>query len=414
MKKLLVLIVGLLLTACGWPQLADVPFPNKDNLKIWVVNDLHYLSPKLYNADSPRFKRLMDTTAGKDIVYGDERMADLLKQAKAADIDALIVGGDLTLNGELQSVKDLSKDFDKFKQAGIAVYIEPGNHDIYDGWAAEYFGDVAEPVDQVSPGAWWDAFPVEGAERDPASLSYFSKISDSFAVLMIDSNIYGNAPAAISPPPTNGKVRDKTLTWMADILDHARTEGVTVLPVIHHNLLSHNALLNAGYVLDNADAVRDLFAKYDVTLDLTAHTHMQSISSEGGLTEITTESFAINDSTIGQIEVSPEAMAYTVLKLKQPATQRKAVEKIFYADGLAMGKRSLGHDATDASKALIAKINVDYFNGDIQPGEFDDDPALTYIRGLKNRDFLQHYLDSILATSDQSNVSVTVKKSFQK
>jgi hypothetical protein len=269
---------------------------------------------------------------------------------------------------------------------------------------------VAEPVDQVSPGAWWEAFPVNWAERDPASLSYFSKLSDSFAVLMIDSNIYGTVPAAISPPATNGKVREKTLTWMADILENARAEGITVLPVIHHNLLSHNALLNAGYVLDNASAVRDVLTKYDVTLDLTAHTHMQSITSEDGLTEVTTESFAINDSTIGQIDVTPSEMNYSVLKLKQPAAQRKATEKIFYDDGLAMAKRSLGHDATESSKDFIAKLNVAYFNGDVKPGEFDDNPELTYIRGLKDRDFLQRYIDSILESSSKSNTAVSIKR----
>jgi hypothetical protein len=231
---------------------------------------------------------------------------------------------------------------------------------------------------------------------------------------MVDSNSYGTEVSPIQPPATAGKVRAATLTWMAGILKHARAQGVTVLPVIHHNLLSHNAFLNDGYVLDNAADVRELFAKYGVKVDLTAHTHMQSIKSEDGLTEVTTESFAINDSTIGQIEVTPDKMVYSVLKLKQPDAQRKATEKIFYDDGLAMGKRSLGHDATDASKAFIARLNVAYFNGDIKPGEFDDDPALTYIRSLKDRTFLQRYLDSILETSAQSNTTVTVKRSLQK
>ena len=87
------------------------PLVGKDeNLKIWMVTDIHYLSPDLFD-DGEAFARMKATSAGKDLEHVPDMMEALVWEAAKEQPDLLIVSGDLTFNGEYQSLVELAAFF---------------------------------------------------------------------------------------------------------------------------------------------------------------------------------------------------------------------------------------------------------------------------------------------------------------
>lgn len=210
--------------------------------KVWIITDLHQLSPDLQD-DKSAFKTIQATAAGKDLRYGKDRMEALLLQAKREKPDLLIVSGDLTFNGEYQSLKDLSETFQTFEKNGIQVLVEPGNHDIVDGWEREFRGNKQYKTKQISKDDFETLMADFGYQeadvRDKSSLTYLAKVSPKQWFLMIDSNIYSDGVGK-GAPATNGRLKKKTLSFIEKQLSAAKEQGAMVIPVIHHNVINQH------------------------------------------------------------------------------------------------------------------------------------------------------------------------------
>ncbi|WP_161950602.1 metallophosphoesterase family protein, partial [Streptococcus suis] len=102
----------------------------------------------------------------------------------------LLVSGDLTLNGEKQSMVELAQYFTQIEEKGTEVLVIPGNHDIASGWARAFKGNQQEVTDQVTAQQFEDLFADNGyqqaSSRDQASLSYLAKPFSNAWFLMID------------------------------------------------------------------------------------------------------------------------------------------------------------------------------------------------------------------------------------
>jgi len=156
-KKTLLLALGiffLFLSGCsqkneatqkGTNQISESNIKNQvvePGFKLWVITDIHYISPSLYD-DGEKFKFIIQTSAGKDIIYQEETLEALVYKAQREKPNVLVVSGDLTLNGEKQSAIELAVYFAEIEKTGTNVYVIPGNHDISDGWAKKYRAEKA-------------------------------------------------------------------------------------------------------------------------------------------------------------------------------------------------------------------------------------------------------------------------------
>ena len=148
--------------------------------------------------------------------------------------------------------------------------------------------------------------------RDEASLSYVYELSPALRVLMLDVNT-AEAPQA---------VKDETLAWAEGRLADAAAAGAKVIAVSHQNLFRHNKVIYEGYVIKNADALRTLYERYGVLVNLTGHLHCQHIAhNDAGFYEIATSSLA----------VSP--CQYGVLRLSEHSPPRRATRHPVFAGG---------------------------------------------------------------------------------
>lgn len=407
---------------------------------IWIVTDLHYLSQDLFD-DGEAFSYIEKTAAGKDLRYGKERMEALQRQIEQEKPKLLLVSGDLSLNGEKQSMVELADAFAAIEKLGTEVLVIPGNHDIASGWARAFKGDQQEVVEQVSAAEFAELFASFGyqqaSSRDKESLSYLAKPFTNLWFLMLDSNIYADGVGQ-GAPTTNGRLKKKTLNWIENELKAAKAAGVRVIPVIHHNVLDQNKRHSKGFTLDNAVDVKVLFERYGIAFGFSGHTHAQNIRQEKLgqtlYTEVVNGAFSIYPAVIGKLSVSDSGVDYQKSQLDNrffmtsegevnPDLQdhRTYLQAVFDHSSDLMVHRSLfdegwySGETADAISRFMMPINRSYFSGEkIAPDWLEQTvyPSEAYkaLGQVEPKSFLLTYMEQIIARSEEQDVEqVTVE-----
>lgn len=391
MKKANILIILLFLHLfLGHPVQAQTS-ENAQPIQIWVITDLHYLSPNLHDQDGEAIQHIRNTSAGKDIDYGAQRMEALITQVQNKKPDYLIVSGDLSLNGEYQSMLDLAAYFEKIEAAGTQVLVIPGNHDMSSGWAREFVGPDFIKTRQVLASDFSSLFDNYGYNQalslDPDSLSYIYPLDDKTWVAMLDSNIYPEGEGK-GAPTTKGRLKPETMVWLEDLLSQAQAQGIRVLPVVHHNTIDHHDKLSRNFTLENAAELRQILANYQIPVTLSGHIHTQnyqtSQANDFQLTDIVTGAFSIAPSYIGMIEWSDQAFTYQASPLDMAAWVKtnsvtdpnlthyqdyiqaifdKSSRQMAFAEMIESGWYSDDQPILEEVADYVAMVNLAYFAG---------------------------------------------------
>ena len=155
-------------------------------LLIMQATDLHYLSDTLHD-DGAYFTEMMTNGDGKLSEYSEQILDALVTKAVETHPDAFLLSGDITFNGEKQSLLEVKRALEKIKDAGIPVLVIPGNHDIDYPYAFEYSGEEASPVANVSQSDFQETMKEFGYEdalaRDDSSFSYVYPLSQDVWLL---------------------------------------------------------------------------------------------------------------------------------------------------------------------------------------------------------------------------------------
>lgn len=365
---------------------------NQPESTIWLISDIHHISPTLYD-EGEYFQHMQATAGGMDLLYSSQRLEALIMQIQRQQPDILLVSGDLTLNGEYQSMLELADSFAQIEALGTDVYVIPGNHDISNGWASHFTGDTLVRVQQVLPADFREIFSEYGYEEalslDEASLSYITEPVEGLVLLMIDSNIYQDKQGE-GPPLINGELKVETKDWLWHYLENNTSESDRVLPILHHNVLMHFDDIGDGYTLDNAEELHTMLQHYQIPLALSGHTHAQHIAAwpmaeDYTLTEILTGAFSLYPSAIGELQLNKAgSLKYQQLTLEvsewAQATQQTNEDilnystymqelLLDYARTLAT-ERILNQAVYDESSAaliidLFAQVNLAVFAGNL-------------------------------------------------
>lgn len=291
---------------------------------IMLASDLHYMSSTTHDEGSA-FWKMAVSDDGKVNQYSEEMLDVLVETAIASRPSALVLAGDITLNGERENHERLAEKLRRVQDAGVPVVVIPGNHDINNKNAATYFGDRREAAEYLhSAEDFLEIYHEFGYDqspnRDPASLSYVYPVDAGHWLLMLDSCQYetGNH--------VNGKLRPETLAWLEVHLQVAKEHGIEVLPVAHHNLLSESRLYTTDCTLENHDQVTALLEKYQVPLYVSGHLHAQRIKKHRfepgvpedtyGIWEIVLSPYSISPNQYGELYWNtPEDMAFTTKRV---------------------------------------------------------------------------------------------------
>ena len=263
---------------------------NTDYKTIFVISDVHVMSPKLLVKEGSAFSSYLNSDP-KLLEYSGEVLEQLVNEAVKRKPDLVIIPGDLTKDGELVSHQLVVDILTPLRTAGIPVIVVPGNHDIDNPEGYYFDGDEKRSAERTSPEQFKQLYADFGYNQayatDPASLSFVCEPLEGLVLLCLDTNMYEfneylDRGGTKDYNQTAGRIRPATLTWALKEADKARAQGKQVVLVEHHNIVQHHdaqAKIQSEYIIEDYRSVSHDMARHGVHLAFTGHTHLQDIAA---------------------------------------------------------------------------------------------------------------------------------------
>jgi hypothetical protein len=198
-----------------------------------------------------------------------------------------LISGDLTKDGEIINHRLIADKLKVFRDAGIRVYVVPGNHDVNNPDAVRYSGDSATPVPSVSAEEFAQIYGDCGFNaalmRDDDSLSYVAEPVEGLWLLALDDCRYReNKPG--EHEITSGKISQKTADWIAMVLSEAHKRNKAVMAMMHHGIVESwkgKAKLHPDYLIAGYEEFGKFLAYWNVKFAFTGHYHAQDVTRGG-------------------------------------------------------------------------------------------------------------------------------------
>ena len=307
---------------------APVAYPDA---KFAVISDLHVYDPSLGTSgaafdavmQSDR-KLLLDSIDLLDYAIGD---------IISSDAEFVLISGDLTKDGERVCHDLVAERLARLSDAGLKVYVIPGNHDINNPGAESYDGDRTNSVPTVSDNdfldLYWEFGYSDALYRDPNSLSYVAEPVDGLWLLAIDACRYReNQPG--QEEIVSGKIGQATADWIATTLNEALRSNKAVMVMVHHGIVEHwngQNKLHPDYLIEDYRHFGEFLASYGVRLAFSGHYHAQDITQA-----IFDEGTYIYDVETGSLVTAPCPIRYCSI-----GDGRFSVESVTIVDKLYPG-----------------------------------------------------------------------------
>ena len=297
-KRMIVLCLALVLLLSGCAGVGK----DGGELELVTATDLHYLAPSLTDKGG-FFTQMLAAADGKVTCYCEELVDAFLAEVTAQKPDALILTGDLSFNGAMESHRTLADKLAAVEAAGVPVYVLPGNHDVYNHYAARFQGDgyeLVEPATAEDFARIYAGFGFEEAiARDRDSISYVAQLDGETRLLMLDTNTL-EKPCGLSKD---------TLAWVEEQLAAAQAAGQRVIAA-GHQILYQQTVFNFWYVIGQGEALAALLRQYGVEVFLSGHLHTQHMMTVDDLTEIISSSLAVTPCQYGRLRLEKGVYRY--------------------------------------------------------------------------------------------------------
>ena len=396
--------------------------------KLVLATDLHYQSAQAGDG-GPAFQLFVERSDGKVIQYLPELLEAFLDEVIEEKPSALVLSGDITMNGERMNHEELAGRLARVQDAGVQVLVIPGNHDINNGHAAVYYGAEKESVDSIDGEDFYEIYRRYGYDqalsRDSSSLSYVYALDEKNWLLMLDSCQY---------EPENKvecRIKESTLAWMDEQLLKAREQGIFVLPIAHHNLLAQSRMYTTQCAMDNNSEVIDLLQKYRLPLFFSGHLHVQRVRKHKaepgvddgayGIQEIITDALSIPPCQYGEVVWDEDgSISYETRSVDVSGWARKTgsgnpdlldfedwsyrfIQKLI-SDQIRGVVQNLGEDVERSMAATYAGVYIDYYAGrKIDAKGIRNTKGYRWWQRNMPDSYLLRELDSMITDSDRDN-----------
>lgn len=396
--------------------------------KIVLATDLHYQSREAGDGGEA-FQLFVERGDGKVVEYLPELLEAFIDEVIELNPSALVLSGDITMNGERMNHEELSGKLARVEEAGIPVLVIPGNHDINNTNAAVYYGSEKASAPSIDGEDFYEIYHDYGYDdalsRDEASLSYVYELDEKNWLLMLDSCQYD---------PRNlveGRIKEETLAWMEEELQKAQEQGIFVLPIAHHNLLAQSRMYTTQCAMENNGEVIDLLQKYRLPLFFSGHLHVQRIrkhkSEPGvpdgayGIQEIITDALSIPPCQYGLITWEEDgSITYATQAVDVSAWAQKTgsadpnlldfeawsseyIQELII-DQIRGIVKNLGNDVERSMAAVYTGVYIDYYAGrQIDAKGVRSSKGYRWWQRNMPDSYLLRELDSMIEDSDRDN-----------
>ncbi len=253
---------------------------NNEPLKIQFITDTHYYSRKggtegaaYEKAESKSQKIIKDT----DLVI--KAGFDILCEDKSTDI--VVLAGDTTRDGEIESHKEFIEMLRDLKKRGKRVYVITATHDFRAGGVADgYDGDKKIQVPAVeNRHDLWDMYyefgPNEAIATFEKSLCYVVQLAPGYRLFALNDDTNDKEEGRGSG------YSDECMEWILEQLKDAYDNDQYVIAMTHHPMISPSpfySIIGKGDMQRNHETTREIFADAGLHCMLTGHTHVHDIS----------------------------------------------------------------------------------------------------------------------------------------
>lgn len=254
---------------------------NNEPLKIQLIADPHYYSRKIgtqgkayEKAESKSQKLIKDS----DLVI--KAGFDMLCEDTSTDI--VLIAGDTTRDGEIESHKEFIEMIRDLKKRGKRVYVITATHDYrYKGIAKGYVGDEEIDVPAVeNRHDLWDMYyefgPDEAIATYPDSLCYVVQLAPGYRLFALNDDTNDK------PEGESGSgYSDGCMQWIMEQFEDAKKNDQYVIAMTHHPMISPSPfykIIGGGNMQRNHETTREIFADAGLHCMLTGHTHVHDIS----------------------------------------------------------------------------------------------------------------------------------------
>jgi 3',5'-cyclic AMP phosphodiesterase CpdA len=427
-KAALISLLTVLILSCGSSSIAiQSRIQDNNGQSIAVITDVHYFSEKLHDNGS-LFNKLVNKGDGKNLFMQKELMSAFVSGLEKDKPAVLLITGDLTLNGEKLSHKELTKWLRQIENLGIDVYVIPGNHDINNPKARKFFKDKAKKVNPVSPEQFrsiYEDFGYSAAlSYDSSTLSYLIEPIPGIQLLMLDTNLYQNNLSNGYSDPL-GSLEESTRSWIREKADTAKKDNKKLLVAMHHSLIEHNIMVSRGFTILDNDSLIDLFIFLQIEAVLSGHIHIQDIIEElrenGKIYDIATSAFSVFPHNYGILDFSEKNWIYKTENIdvagwagENGITDINLLDFDQYSADFFNG---FSHDMTSRSLAeagytpseiseisrIAGILNLNFFAGTEEKNTSDLEGVDLESLFQDSESFLLKYLESIVSDSEPSD-----------
>ncbi len=239
----------------------------------YLVTDTHFFEPSL-GASGKAFDEYM-----KREQYFMAESSEIVKAvfkdiANDKETEYVIIPGDLSKNGEIESHKSFVKELYKLKNAGKKVFVITAGHD-YNEKSRAFANDECIEVEgtpfRTLPELYKDFGYSDALAVDEKTLSYVAELQNGLRLLAINCDGEGNP---------KGEVDERLTEWMRIQLDEASNNGCEVIAICHYPIVPPVPVFDlvGDAKLKNWRETAAFLADNGVKLVLTGHMHIQSIN----------------------------------------------------------------------------------------------------------------------------------------
>lgn len=241
-------------------------------VSFYLVTDTHYFEESL-GAEGKAYEEYMKREQYFMKESGPITKATFNRIAEDKETQIVLIAGDLTKNGEIESHKSFIKDLYKLKESGKKIYIITAGHDY--GTAFAFKNDERIDIE----GADFDSLPEmykdfgygEAIAFDKPTHSYVAQIADGVRMLGICCDSF-NQP--------KGAMDERHLAWAKEQLDKAKADNCSVIAMCHYPIIPSVPVFDlvGDAKIKEWRKIASFLADNGVELVLTGHMHIQSIN----------------------------------------------------------------------------------------------------------------------------------------
>lgn len=243
------------------------------NINFYLLTDTHYFEPSLgasgkaYDEYMKREQYFMaESSAIVKSVFAE------LAEDKSTDL--VIIPGDLSKNGELESHKSFVEELYKLKEAGKRIFVITAGHD-YGEKSRAFVNDECIDAEgtpfEMLYDLYYDFGYSEAIAVDKRTLSYVAEVAEGVRMLAINCDSEGRQ---------KGSIDGEMYEWMQAQLDDAKNAGCSVFAICHYPVIPPVPVfeLVGDARLQDWRKAASFLADNGVELVLTGHMHIQSIN----------------------------------------------------------------------------------------------------------------------------------------